>query len=83
MPFKPGLELIEASFFDAAPEAFTSVTFVEGPLSEEQFTLHTSTLIHNEIKCNEIEVVSTLFPEMNYYAHENHPASTRPSGSCV
>jgi hypothetical protein len=71
MTFKPGLELLEASFFEAASGTLSAITFIEGPEKEEQFTLRVSTLLDREVRPYEIEVISPLFPAFNNAAHEN------------
>ncbi len=73
MAFKPGLELIEASLVGPAVDTLWSITFVEGPDSEDQFTLRLNYLWGREIKSTEIEVRSPLFTALNDAAHAGDP----------
>jgi hypothetical protein len=71
VPFKPGLQVVEASLFETQTGALSGVTFVEGPDREEQFTLVATTLLNRHIRSYEVEILSPLFPAFNNAAHES------------
>jgi hypothetical protein len=65
MTFKAGLRLAAFSMYQVPSRAQSIFAVIEGPNQSDQISFQGSTLQDGELSANEIELISTLFNDVN------------------